>query len=281
METRKSKSVHLFKVALIQINAGNDWRLNLKKSLHYASKAACGKPRLIAFPENFLCRGGHETLKEVAAKALPCALSGFSEFAKEHRISILLGSIPEKSAVKGKFYNSSYLISERGDQVGRYRKIHLFDIDFRGLRMKESKYFLGGSRVVTSFLKPLGIRVGLSICYDLRFPELYRRLATKKAGLVFVPANFTYRTGEVHWETLLRARAIENQVFIAAPAQVGVSPGSGIRSFGTSMIIDPWGKVLAKASHGREEILFADLDFWKQKKLHKHFPVLNHRRLAS
>ena len=161
--------------------------------------------------------------------------------------------------------------------IARYRKIHLFDVDFAGqFRMMESDTVAPGDEIATAEVD--GVTVGLSICYDLRFPELYRLLTLAGARVLLVPAAFTLHTGRDHWETLLRARAIENQAFVIAPAQVGAHPGG--RCFGRSMVIDPWGTVLAQAPD-QPGVVFAELDFAAQERIRRELPALANRRPAA
>ena len=268
-----------FKVACIQNRAGADPGKNLKKIRRLVRKALVGKPALIALPENFYWRGDKKNLPEVARKATPEILKEFQAAAKENEVFFLLGSVVESSPVRGKFYNTSVLISPSGKISARYRKIHLFDVALRGrVSVRESRSTQPGNRVITARIGK--IQAGLAICYDLRFPELFRRLARRGARMIFLPANFTQVTGRAHWEVLIRARAIENQVFMIAPAQTGTHPATGIASFGNSLIIDPWGRILARGSRGREEVITAVLDLRAQERLRREFPVLTHIRIS-
>ena len=268
------------RVACIQINAGKDWQENLNRVDHYCRVAIQARAELIAFPENFYWRGSSHDLFYLSRHVTPRVIQQFKEFASRHHVAILLGSVPEVSNEKGHYYNTSILISEKAKIVAQYRKIHLFDISLRGkLKTQESRYVARGRRIVTG--KTWGIPAGLTICYDLRFPELFRRLTDLGSRIIFVPSNFTETTGKVHWEVLLKARAIENQVFIIAPAQVGFHPESGIKSFGTSLVVDPWGKVVKRGSKTEEEVIVSDLDLGFQEQIRHDFPVLKHRFLKG
>ena len=267
----------VFRAACVQINAGRDWKRNFDFSLRQVFRALKKKAHAIAFPENFLWRGPAEQMPEIARTVPQEVIPVFQELAREHRVSFLLGSLILPVRSSRKYASTSILISESGKIAASYQKIHLFDISLKALKVRESEHFLHGRRVVSGV--SFGVRWGLSICYDLRFPELYRNLSLQNCQILCVPANFTYRTGKAHWETLLRARAIENQCFVVAPAQCGVHPGSGIRSFGRSMIIDAWGNVLGRLDGSEEGILTADLDLEAQEKLSREFPVLAHRKL--
>src|SRR5207253_1614565 len=188
---------------------------------------------------------------------------------------LLLGSLPEKVEGDTRVYNTSVLVGPDGTTLAAYRKIHLFDIDLPGLEhLKESRSVRAGEAVVVADT-PAG-RIGLSICYDVRFPELYRRLTREGARVLAVPSAFTDRTGKDHWEVLLRARAIENLAYVVAPAQVG-HHGRGRSSHGHAMIVDPWGTVMAQVAHG-EGVALAELDFARQDRLRAELPALDHAR---
>jgi predicted amidohydrolase len=199
-----------------------------------------------------------------------------ADLARAHRITLLLGSLPEKIEGDTRVFNTSVLLGPDGATLATYRKMHLFDIDLPGLEhLKESRAVRPGESVVAADT-PAG-RLGLSICYDVRFPELYRRLAREGARVLAIPSAFTDRTGKDHWEVLLRARAIENLAFVFAPAQAG-HHGKGRVSHGHAMIVDPWGAVLAQVPEG-EGIAVAELDFARQDRLRRELPALGHARL--
>ncbi len=266
------------KMACIQNNAGEDPEKNLKKIRDLIRQALTRKPDAIALPENFYWRGAKKNLRAVAEEVTPKVLLEFRRMAKETGTAFLLGSIVEPSLDPHKFYNSSVLIAPTGKVTACYRKIHLFDVTLaQGVSIRESRCTVPGKRVVTARVG--GKQAGLAICYDLRFPELFRQLTRRGARMIFLPANFTRITGRAHWEILIRARAIENQVFLIAPAQTGIHPVTGVASFGHSLIVDPWGQILAQGSFDREEVISAVLDFKKQDRLRHDFPVLKHRRL--
>ncbi len=274
MEARRK-----IRAACIQLNAGCDWRRNLARTLRLAETALRRRAKIIALPENFCARGPAADLDHQSRIVTPSVVETFRALARKEKAAFLLGSVIETSPHKGRYYNTSLLISETGKITARYRKIHLFDIGLKTMQVRESKHIVPGKSAMSA--KVFGQSAGLTVCYDLRFPELYRRLVEKGCRLFFVPANFTQRTGLAHWEVLLRARAIENQAFVLAPAQTGKHPESGIRSYGNSLILDPWGRVLAQGSGGREEVITADLDFGYQTALRREFPVLKHRRVKG
>jgi predicted amidohydrolase len=232
---------------------------------------------LVAFPENFaLLTGdsrqlvdGAETLKGVIVESL-------REWAAEQDLWILGGSVALKSKRPGKLTNTSLLISPDGEIAARYDKIHLFDVNLSGDReYRESEHIEAGKKPVVAET-PWG-KVGLSICYDLRFPELYRELAAQGAQVLFVPSAFTAFTGKAHWDTLTRARAIENQAFLMAPAQVG-TPYAGRETHGHARIVDPWGRILAERPQG-PGIVYAELNFGELDRIRREMPALEHRKL--
>lgn len=195
-------------------------------------------------------------------------------WARDLGIAVLAGSITERVEGETRGYNTSLLIAPNGSLVATYRKIHLFDVEVGGVSYRESDGALPGGQVVVG--EVLGRRVGMSVCYDLRFPELYRELVTRGAEILAVPAAFTAVTGKDHWEPLLRARAIENQAFVIAPNQFG-RHANGTSSHGRSMIVDPWGVVLAQAADD-ECVIVAELDFALLANVRKRLPALQHRR---
>ena len=186
----------------------------------------------------------------------------------------MCGSIFEKVG-KNKVHNTSVIVGRNGEIVAKYSKIHLFDVDIQDkIRYKESENVVAGEKVVTADMGT--VKVGMSICYDLRFCELYRSLALKGAQIIFIPSAFTSTTGEYHWGPLVKARAIENQVFVVAANQIGTSPNN-ITCYGKSMIVDPWGRVLAKAEDN-ENVIFAEIDLDLQEEVRSEIPLFEHRR---
>jgi deaminated glutathione amidase len=230
----------------------------------------------VALPENFaFLRSTGDPAPEAQALDGPW-VRRMADTARKHAVTLLLGSLPEKSADPTKVHNTSVLLGPDGAVLAVYRKIHLFDIDLPGLEhLKESREVAAGRDLVVTDA-PFG-KVGLTICYDVRFPELYRALAQRGARVLAVPSAFTERTGKDHWEVLLRARAIENLAYVVAPAQVGVH-GKGRSSHGHAMIVDPWGSVVAQVADG-EGVALAELDFERQDRLRRELPALDHVRL--
>jgi len=264
----------LNKIALVQMTSTSNFQSNLESSLSYIKKARENNAQLIAFPENFLLIGSKKQYQNLDSIIKINILEVFQKAAYENTISILLGSIYEKDEKNSqKLLNSSFLIDQTGKLLAKYTKIHLFDISLKEFKYKETELISPGENIVTCS-HAIG-KIGLSICYDIRFPGLYQKLTNKGAEIVFVPAAFTVPTGKAHWLTLLRARAIENQVFIAAPAQFGHHSETR-ESFGNSVIIDPWGEIIVKADD-REEIIYGDIDLARLHDIRKRMPVQEHQ----
>jgi len=234
--------------------------------------AAADGAELVALPEKWnLLAGGEELLAGAEPLGGP-SLSAARGWARELGIDLLAGSLSERG--EDRAFNTSVLIGPGGEDVAVYRKIHMFDVDVGGVAYRESEHEQAGEEIVTA---PLGATVlGLSVCYDLRFPELYRILAVRGARVLTVPSAFTLATGRDHWEVLLRARAIENQAFVLAPNQVGEAPPH-FSSYGRSAIVDPWGVVLATAPD-EECFVAAELDFAAQDRVRESLPSLANRR---
>lgn len=265
-------------LALVQSSAGTDFDANVERALAAVRRAADGGAELVALPENFHLRlpSAEGARRADVAQEIPGPLSdALGALARERGIYLLAGSYGERSETAGKVYNTSLLLDPSGAVVAKYRKVHMFDVTIAGqVAVEESRSVEAGSEVVTADTS-FG-RVGLSVCYDLRFPELYRSLALRGAVVAFVPANFTMFTGRDHWETLLRARAIENGMFVVAPGQIRGVPG-GFTAYGRSMVVDPWGTVVACASDG-QEILHARIDLDLVDEVRAKLPSLLHRR---
>jgi len=264
-----------FIVAAVQITSVNNREKNLNKAYTLLSKGVERGATLLALPENFSFMGQEEEKTKVVENLESgMSINFLRDFALKNKVWIMGGSIPLK-AKTGKIYNSSLLFDDNGKITARYDKVHLFDVNIRGGEShKESKLVEPGKEVVIAET-PFG-KLGFSICYDLRFPELYRKMTHEGARIIFSPAAFTVETGLAHWEALIRARAIENQVYMVAPAQFGQHSGSR-RTFGNTMIVDPWGKVLAKAAD-REMVITAEIDLSYQEEIRKGLPCLQHRR---
>ena len=262
------------RVALVQLDAGDDAERNIETAAALADRAAADGARLVALPEYLQFRGSDDGYR-ASARPIPGPWSDrFAAVARDRGAWILVGSLAETSADPARPYNTSVLIDPDGRIAATYRKIHLFDVTVEdGPVDRESDRVSPGDRAVVASVD--GIGVGLSICYDLRFPELYRALALAGAEVLTVPANFTERTGRDHWEVLLRARAIENGAYVLAPSQIGGPPGQP--AFGRSMIVDPWGTVVAQAPD-RVGVVAAELDLGRVRSIRRQIPALANRR---
>lgn len=260
------------KIAVVQMNSQNNKEKNMLAALDYIDSAAKDGADLISLPEyfNFL---GDKTEKVGQAESIPGPTSeALIEKAKEHDIYIHSGSFLE-AYTNDKSYNTSLLINKKGEITGTYRKIHLFDMEIEDkVSAKESDTIMQGNKVVTVHTEYAPM--GLSICYDLRFSELYRSMALDGAKILFIPSAFALYTGIHHWEVLLRARAIENQCYVVAAAQIGEANNEPY--FGSSMIIDPWGTVIARVPE-REGYIIADVDIQEVDKIRENVPCFSHR----
>jgi predicted amidohydrolase len=264
------------RAAVVQMTSGDDVAANLAETRRSVAEAAERGAQLVALPENFAYLR-REGLPIPCAQGLDGDIVGcVRELARRHRLFVLAGSFPEAIPGDARVHNTSVLISPAGELAAVYRKIHLFDVDLgEGARFTESATIAPGSQVVVAET-PLG-GIGLSVCYDVRFPELYRAMAGPGLRFLCVPSAFAPQTGKDHWEVLLRARAIENQVFVLAPAQCGRHNESRA-SYGRSMIVDPWGLVLARAGD-RPTVVIADCEVDELERVRRQVPALGHRRL--
>lgn len=267
------------KVALCQMNSGDEVEANRASAGELLAAAAEGGADLACLPEVWTCLGSAKRHREVAEPVPGPTSEWLAEIARANGMWVHGGSILESGGDDGKVFNTSLLFDRSGELVARYRKIHLFDVQLPGQPpIRESFSYTAGDEVVTAETE-FG-RAGLSICYDVRFPELYRALVAQGAELLFVPAAFTYETGKDHWDVLLRARAIEEQAFVIAAAQWGTwgPPEQNRRCFGNSLVADPWGRVVARAEDG-VGVTFAELDLEEVRRVREALPALRHRRL--
>lgn len=263
-------------LAAVQMTSGADKAQNLATATSLIRKAAQRGAQFIGLPENFAWMGPEPERDQNAESLDGPTLSALQSLAKELGVTVLAGSILEGGAPGGRLFNTSVLFGPDGARLGVYRKMHLFDVEVGdGQTYRESAAVAPGTEVVVANA-PFG-KVGLSVCYDLRFPELYRKHSEAGAVLLTVPAAFTLATGKDHWEVLLRARAIENQAYVIAPAQQGKHPKDRM-TWGHAMIIDPWGLVTARASEG-EGLAMAEFDEALVAKVRRNLPALRHRRL--
>jgi predicted amidohydrolase len=266
------------RAAAVQLNSTADKALNLETAERLVRAAASAGATLVVLPEKWNLLGDAATLSEGAEPLDGPTIRAASAWARELGIHLVAGSIAERVEGHEKAFNTSALIGPDGELEARYRKIHMFDVDVGGVAYRESEHEEPGDELVATGLvgELEGVTLGMTVCYDLRFPELYRILAVREATVITVPSAFTLDTGRDHWEVLLRARAIENQAFIIAPNQIGEAPPH-YRSYGRSMIVDPWGVVLGQAPD-EECFVTAELDLDVQARVRATLPSLANRR---
>ena len=258
------------KVALIQITVGSNFDENFKKTKKFLDRCLNINPDFILLPECFLFLSSKS---KILIEMNHHSIKYFKDFSKINKIYLLLGSLPITE--NGKLFNRSILISPNGDMVSVYDKIHMFDVVLKnGERYKESDFYSSGSEL--KMTRVLDRIIGHSICYDLRYPKMYRALAKKGAEIIVIPSAFTYTTGKAHWHSLIKARAIENGVFILAPNQWGLN-NENRSTYGHSLIVDPWGEILAEAEDS-ETIISSILDLNKVQECQSAIPVLSHDR---
>jgi predicted amidohydrolase len=260
----------------VQLNATDDVERNLATADRLVREAVGAGAELVVLPEKWTALGSGSVLKAAAQPLDGEAMSWASSVARELGIDLVAGSFSERVDGAEKLSNTSVHFGPEGARRAVYRKVHMFDVEVDGLRYDESAHEQPGTEIVVSALAGDEIVLGLSVCYDIRFPELYRELAVRGAEVVAVPSAFTLATTRDHWEVLLRARAIENQCFVVAANQIGEHPG-GMRSGGRSMIVDPWGLVLASAPDA-ETAIVAELDMGALRDIRRRLPSLANRR---
>lgn len=263
-----------FLAAAVQLCAGPDKAANVATAAGLAAQAARRGAALVVLPEMFAWRGPRAA-EDGAAEPIPGPTSDrLAALARELGVVLVGGSLLERSSEPGRFHNTCTVYGRDGALLARYRKIHLFDVDIPGhVTHRESETKVAGDAVV---VVPTDVgALGLAICYDLRFPELFRRLGAAGAEIVCMPSAFTFPTGAHHWEILVRARAIENQVYVVAPNQIGRGP-SGVQDFGHSLIVDPWGTPIARASNAATAIT-GEIDLDYLLRVRRELPCLEHR----
>jgi deaminated glutathione amidase len=265
-----------FLLAAVQMTSTEDRARNLDAALRLVVEAADQGARLVGLPENFAYMGPEEGRFAGAEAIEGPTLSAVREVARRRRVFVLAGSIAERVGDPRRTANTSALVGDDGAVLAIYRKIHLFDVSIPdGTRYAESEVVLPGGQVVVA---PTALgRIGMSVCYDLRFPELYRQLSTLGAEIVTIPSAFTLYTGKDHWEVLVRARAVENLCYVLAPAQVG-RHGARRETYGNAMVVDPWGTVLARCGDG-EGVCVAPFRRERLERVRRELPALKHRRL--
>ncbi|NNC78311.1 MAG: carbon-nitrogen hydrolase family protein [Woeseiaceae bacterium] len=269
----------MVRVAAIQMNSGADVAGNLAAADRLLGAAAADGCGIAVLPENFALMPvrGRDKSKHAEDEGDGPIQAFLADAGRRHGLWIVGGSIPLRTTDPDRVYGATVVVDNHGQQQAVYRKIHLFDVDLpdRGQSYRESNSMMPGNDVVI-VETPVG-KIGLTICYDLRFPELFRELLDRGATLFSVPAAFTAVTGKAHWHTLLRARAIENLAWVIAPGQSGTHP-DGRETYGHSLICDPWGRIVAEMPGG-EGMVAADVDLAAVEKLRQEFPALSNRRL--
>jgi len=266
-----------FMIAVIQLNSSDEIDKNITQIEPLVRDAAAQSAKIVALPENsfYMRREGHATMADVSMTAHPGVIAA-QHWAQQFSLWIAIGSIRAWEETQDKPYNRSVLISPAGAIAAHYDKLHLFDVTLpNGHEYRESSQAVGGD--VPVLARTPYAALGLTICYDLRFPALYQALAKAGAEVLFVPSAFTRPTGAAHWHSLLRARAIENACYVVAAAQCGVHAG-GRETYGHSLIIDPWGEIIAEASADKIEIITAMIDLEKIQAVRAQIPVLQHAR---
>ena len=264
----------MLRVAAVQMNSRDDKAANVETALALIDRAAGTGARLVALPEVWSYLGAPEGERPNAEPIPGPTMDRLADRARHHQIYLHAGSVQEAAPGEPRLRNTTAVFNPDGDLIARYSKIHMFDVTLDGMATyQESATIQPGDAVTT--VEVDGVTVGLAICYDLRFPELFRILALKGAEVILLPAAFTMTTGKDHWEVLIRTRAIENGVFMVAPAQFGQNP-TGNWCYGRSLIVDPWGTVLATAPDA-ETVISADLDLAYLKKVRRQVPSLANR----
>jgi deaminated glutathione amidase len=266
------------RAAAVQLNSTDDKDRNLAAADRLTRAAAGDGAELVVLPEKFNVIGTHEDYLRGAEELEGPTITWARDIARERGIDLVAGSIVERREGRDKLSNTSVHVGPDGEIKAVYRKIHMFDVVVGGQTYRESESEEPGDEVVLSETSG-SVPLGLTVCYDLRFPELFRILAVRGARVLALPAAFTKLTGQAHWEILVRARAIENQAFVVAAGQTGFHPPDK-ESFGGSMIVDPWGVVLARAEEG-EAVVAADLDLARQDEVREQLPSLANRMPAA
>jgi len=261
------------KVALIQMTVVNDQEKNLLNAKNKIQAAATKGSQIICLPEMFNCPYDNRYFEDYAEDDYGKTITMMKSLAKAYHCVIIAGSIPEK--YENKVYNTAYIINEKGEIIGKHRKVHLFDVDVKdGISFKESEVLSAGNQISvipTSFGK-----IGVAICYDMRFPEVIRKMALEGAEIVFIPAAFNMTTGPAHWHTIAKARALDNQLFMAlcSPAR---NNDASYTAYGHSLIANPWGEI-EKELDEKESILIYDINLKINKSIRKSLPLLKHRK---
>ncbi len=265
-------SENKLKVAVCQLRTELEQETTMAKAEAMVRQAAGEGAEVVVLPEMFNCPYDRAYFKKYAVRGHEEAVAALSAWAKENRVLLVGGSVPE--AEDGLLYNTCFVFDEAGRQIARHRKVHLFDVDLPGMRFQESHTFTPG-RDVTVFDTRFG-KMGAAVCFDLRFPELFRAMANRGARVIFLPAQFNMTTGPAHWEMSLRARAMDNELFLVAAAAARYE-GFSYECWGHSSVVDPYGTVLASCG-AEETILYADLDLARVDEVRRQLPTFLHLR---
>ena len=264
------------RVAAVQLASGPQPEENVERAMDLVRRAANEGARYVQLPEYFNYRGPTSRYHSVAESIPGATTARMGEVARELGITLHIGSLFELAPGIEKSFNTSVVIAPSGEVVATYRKVHLFDVNVPGgIEHHESKNIASGDRLVVTEVE--GFALGMSVCFDVRFPELYRSLCLNGATVLAVPSSFAIATGRVHWATLLRARAIENEAYVIAAAQAGTT-SEGVSSYGHSMIIDPWGEVLTESTIDGEDVLLAGIDLDEAARRRSQIAVFDLRR---
>ncbi len=263
-------------VAAVQLSSGSDIARNVEAAIELVHEAADRGAQYVQVPEYFNFLGPFSGFADAAEPVPGDTTRRMAEVATARHVTLHLGSLLERSPIEGKFYNTSVVIGPNGAITATYRKVHLFDVNVPGAIVhRESEIIAPGEEIVVARLD--GFALGLSVCFDVRFPELYRKLALAGADVIAIPAAFNAVTGLAHWDLLVRSRAIENHAFVVAAAQSGTT-AEGIATYGHSLIVDPWGEVLAQATSDGPEVVTATLDLEEVARRRSQISVMDFRR---
>ena len=260
------------KLAVIQLRTELDQNETMEKAARMVREAAQNGAEIVVLPEMFNCPYSGKYFRRYASSGHEAAVREMSAWARDNGVLLVGGSILELA--DGKLYNTCFVFDEEGRQIARHRKVHLFDVDLPGMRFRESDTFAPGEEI-TTFETRWGT-MGAAICFDIRFPELFRAMARRGAQIVFLPAQFNQVTGPAHWEMSLRARAVDNEFFVVG-ASAANSEGFSYACWGHSAVVDPFGKVLASCGD-EETILYADIDLDRVDEVRAQLPTFLHLR---
>ena len=261
-----------FKLAVCQLRTETDWNETMNKTRRMIAQAAENGARVVVLPEMFNCPYSREYFKQFAARGHEDSVAEMSRWAKESGVLLVGGSVPEREG--DKLYNTCFVFDEQGRQIARHRKVHLFDVDLPGMRFHESHTFEPG-RDITTFDTPWGT-MGAAVCFDVRFPELFRAMAVRGAKVIFLPAQFNMKTGPAHWESSLKMRSVDNELFFVG-ASAARYEGFSYECWGHSVVFDPFGTALAQADE-TEQILYAEIDLNRIDEVRQQLPTFLHLR---